>query len=156
VVKARYPAYDRELLAISANLEHWACYIHGQKRTTMYTDHASLQHILGQNKLMSRQWHQLDRLQQHDYKVKYFPGAANVVVDALSRIAYMQGEPPKVDPQYLNIIEMWVSASTEWLNDVRKGYGEDTIFGPVLEYLSNSDENEDKKTSSKQSRCVKE
>ena len=24
-VEMRYPAYDRELLAISANLEHWAC-----------------------------------------------------------------------------------------------------------------------------------
>jgi len=51
---------------------------------------------------------------------------------------------------------MWVSASTEWLNNVRKGYGEDTIFSPVLEYLSNSNENEDKKTSSKQSCHVKE
>jgi hypothetical protein len=28
-VESRYPAYDRELLAISANLEHWACYVHG-------------------------------------------------------------------------------------------------------------------------------
>jgi len=51
---------------------------------------------------------------------------------------------------------MWVSASTEWLNNVRKGYGEDTIFSPVLEYLSNSNENENKKTSSKQSCHVKE
>jgi len=156
MVEARYPAYDRELLAIRANLEHWACYVHGRKRTTIYTDHASLQHILGQNKLMSCHSRHLDRLQQHDYKVKYFPGAANVVADALSRIAYTQGEQPKVDPQYLNVIEMRVSASTEWLNDVRKGYGEDTIFGPVLEYLSDSDKNEDKKTSSKQSSHVKE
>jgi len=61
-----------------------------------------------------------------------------------------------VDLQYLNVIEMHVSASTKWLNDVRKGYGEDTIFSPVLEYLNNSDENEDKKTSSKQSHRVKE
>jgi len=87
-VEARYPAYDRELPAISANLEHWACYDHGRKCTTIYTDHASLQYILGQNKLMSRQWRHLDRLQQHDYEVKYFPGVANVVTDALSRIAY--------------------------------------------------------------------
>jgi len=155
-VEARYPAYDRELLAISANLQHWACYVHGQKCTTIYTDHVSLQHILGQNKLTSHQWHHLDRLQEHNYKVKYFPGAANVVADALSQIAYTQGEQPKVNPQYLNVIEMRVSVSTEWLNDVRKGYREDTIFGPVLEYLHNSDENKDKKTSSKQSRRVKE
>jgi len=98
-VEVRYPAYDQELLAISANLENWACYIHGRKRTTIYTDHGSLQHILGQNKLTSRQWRHLDRLQQHDYDVKYFSGAASVVADALSRIAYTQGPQPKVDPQ---------------------------------------------------------
>jgi len=137
-VESRYPAYDRELLAISANLEHWACYVHGQKRTTIYTDHASLQHILAQNKLTSRLWRHLDRLQQHDYEVKYFPGAANVVADALSRIAYTQGgksqvEQPKADPQHLNIVEMRVSASTEWLNDVQNSYAEDAIFGPVLQ-----------------------
>ena len=51
---------------------------------------------------------------------------------------------------------MQVSASIEWLNDVRKGYGEDTIFSPVLEYLSNSNENKGKTTSSKQSRRDKE
>ena len=65
-VELRYPAYDRELLVISANLEHWACYVHGRKRTTIYMDHVSLQHILVQNKLTSRQWCHLDRLQQHD------------------------------------------------------------------------------------------
>jgi len=27
-VESRYPAYDGELLAISANLEHWSCYVH--------------------------------------------------------------------------------------------------------------------------------
>jgi len=61
-VEARYPAYDQELLAISANLEHWICYVHGQKRTTIYTDPALLQHILGQNKLTRHQWRHLDRL----------------------------------------------------------------------------------------------
>jgi len=75
-VETRYPAYDQELLAISANLDHWACYIHRRKCTTIYTDHAALQHILGKNKLTSRQWRHLDKLQQHDYEVKYYPGVA--------------------------------------------------------------------------------
>jgi len=161
-VESRYPAYDRELLVISPNLEHWACYVHGRKCTTIYTDHASLQHILAQNKLTSRQWRHLDRLQQHDYEVKYFPGAANVVADALSRIAYTQGgqseveQQKKADPQHLNIVEMRVIASTEWLNDVQNGYVEDAIFGPVLQYLSNTNQKENKKASSKQTHRIQE
>jgi len=51
---------------------------------------------------------------------------------------------------------MRVSASTEWLNDVENGYVEDAIFGPVLQYLSNTDEKENKKASSKQTRRIQE
>ena len=132
-VEMRYPTYDRELLAISANLEHWACYVHGRRCTTIFTDHAALQHILGQNKLTSRQWRHLDKLQQHDYEVKYYPGAANMVADALSRIAYAQEEHPKSAPMHLNGVELRISASTEWLDDVRNGYKEDAIFGPLVD-----------------------
>jgi len=59
--ETRYPAYDWEFLAISANLDHWACYIYRCKRTTIYTDHAALQHIIEQIKLTSRQWRHLDK-----------------------------------------------------------------------------------------------
>jgi len=51
---------------------------------------------------------------------------------------------------------MRVSASTKWLNDVRNGYAEDVIFGPVLQYLSNTDEKDNKKASSKQTRRMQE
>jgi len=51
---------------------------------------------------------------------------------------------------------MRVSASTEWLNDVRNSYVEDTIFGPILQYLNNTDEKENKKASSKQTCRIQE
>ena len=123
-VETRYLAYDWELLAISANLDHWACYVHGRKRTTIYTDQAALQHILGQNKLTSCQWRHLDKLQQHDYEVKYYPGVANVVADVLSRIAYTptpdtQGPGPVAGESLVNVVELHISASQEWLQDIQ-------------------------------------
>jgi hypothetical protein len=84
-VGIRYLTYDRELLAIYDALEHWSCYVYGKLRMTIYTDHPALQHVLPQKKLSSRQWRYLDLLQLHDYEIKYFPGAAKVVADALSR-----------------------------------------------------------------------
>jgi len=124
------------LLAISANLECWACYVHGRRHTTIYTDHAALQHILGQNKLSSRQWCHLDKIQQHDYDIKYFPGASNTVADALSRIAYTQPSTPETTRSLLNVIELRISASNDWLDDIRAGYTEDLVFSPVLEHLN--------------------
>jgi hypothetical protein len=59
----------------------------------------------------------LDRLQQHDYEVKYFPGVANVVADVLSQIAYTQSEPAAA-VNLLNIVELRISTSEEWLDDV--------------------------------------
>jgi len=88
-VETRYPAYDRDLLAISADLKHLAYYVHGRHHTTIYTNHAAAQHILGQNKQSSHQWRHFDKLQQHDYDIKYFPDASNTVAGALSRIAYV-------------------------------------------------------------------
>ena len=129
-VESRYPAYDQELLAISANLDHWACYVHGRRRTTIYTDHAALQHILQQSKLTNRQWRHLDKLQQHDYEVKYYPGVANVVADALSRIAYTQ--PSTKDESLLNTVELRISASEQWLQDIRNEYRQDVVFADIL------------------------
>ena len=154
--ESRYPAYDRELLAISANLEYWACYVHGRKRTTIYTDHTALQHILGQNKLTSHQWRHSDRLQQHDYEVKYYPGMANVVADALSRITYTQLEPtPAIEP--VNVVELRISASKEWLDDIRDGYTQDHVFGPIVEFLQGGEVSGDTRTTNgKKSRQIRE
>ena len=161
-VETRYPAYVWELLAISATLDHWACYVCGRKHTTIYTDHAALQHILGQNKLTSRQCRHVDKLQQHNYKVKYYSGVANDVADALSRIAYTQipdtPGPGLVAGESLeNVVELRISAFQEWLHDIQKEYTQDITFAPILEHLQSSGIGRDiTTTNNKKSRRIRE
>nr|GEU42056.1 putative reverse transcriptase domain-containing protein [Tanacetum cinerariifolium] len=47
-------------------------------------DHKSLQHILDQKELNMRQCHWLELLSDYDCDIRYHPGKANVVADALS------------------------------------------------------------------------
>ncbi|GJS77414.1 putative reverse transcriptase domain-containing protein [Tanacetum coccineum] len=51
----------------------------------VFTDHKSLQHILDQKELNMRQRWWLELLSDYDCEIRYHPGKANVVVDALSR-----------------------------------------------------------------------
>ncbi|GJT50862.1 putative reverse transcriptase domain-containing protein [Tanacetum coccineum] len=61
-------------------LKIWRHYLYGIK-CMVFTDHKSLQHILNQKELNMRQRHWLELLSE----IRYHPGKANVVVDALSR-----------------------------------------------------------------------
>ncbi|GJU76515.1 putative reverse transcriptase domain-containing protein [Tanacetum coccineum] len=54
------------------------------EKCTVFTDHKSLQHILDQKELNMRQRHWLELLSYYDCKIRYHPGKANVVADALS------------------------------------------------------------------------
>nr|GEU46317.1 reverse transcriptase domain-containing protein [Tanacetum cinerariifolium] len=54
------------------------------KRKFVFTDHKSLQHILDQKELNMRQHCWLKLLNDYDCDIRYHPGKANVVADALS------------------------------------------------------------------------
>ncbi|GJR27553.1 putative reverse transcriptase domain-containing protein [Tanacetum coccineum] len=82
--KKNYTTHDLELGAMVFALKNWRHYLYGTKYT-VFTDHKSLQHILDQKELNMRQRRWLEFLSDYDCEIRYHPGKANVVADALSR-----------------------------------------------------------------------
>ncbi|GKB36802.1 putative reverse transcriptase domain-containing protein [Tanacetum coccineum] len=79
-----YTTHDLELRSVVFALKIWRHYLYGTK-CTVFTDHKSLQHILDQKGLNMRQRHWLELLSDYDCDIRYHPGMANVVANALSR-----------------------------------------------------------------------
>ncbi|GJR56447.1 putative reverse transcriptase domain-containing protein [Tanacetum coccineum] len=70
--------------AVVFALKIWRHYLYGTK-SVIYTDHKSLQHIFSQKELNMRQRRWIELFSDYDCEVRYHPGKANVVADALSR-----------------------------------------------------------------------
>ncbi|GJS44850.1 putative reverse transcriptase domain-containing protein [Tanacetum coccineum] len=83
VHEKNYTTHDLELGSVVFALKIWRHYLYGT-RCTVFTDHKSLQHILDQKELNMRQRRWLELLSDYDCDIRYHPGKANVVADALS------------------------------------------------------------------------
>nr|GEZ62968.1 putative reverse transcriptase domain-containing protein [Tanacetum cinerariifolium] len=81
VHERNYTTHDLEFGLVVFALKLWRHYLYG----TRCTDHKSLQHILDQKDLNMRQRCWLELLSDYDCDIRYHPGKANVVADALSR-----------------------------------------------------------------------
>jgi ribonuclease HI len=79
-----YTTHDLELGAVVFALKIWRHYLYGTK-CTVFTDRKSLQHIFNQKMLNMRQRRWVELLNDYDCEIRYHPGKANVVADALSR-----------------------------------------------------------------------
>ncbi|GJU15931.1 putative reverse transcriptase domain-containing protein, partial [Tanacetum coccineum] len=90
IYEKNYTTHDLELRAVVFSLKLWRHYLYGTK-CTVFTDHKSLQHILNQKELNMRQRRWLKLLSYYDCEIRYHPGKANVIADALSR---KEREPP--------------------------------------------------------------
>ncbi|GKB74733.1 putative reverse transcriptase domain-containing protein [Tanacetum coccineum] len=83
VHEKNYTAHDLELGVVVFALKMWRHYLYGTK-CVVITDHKSLQHIPNQKELNIRQRCWLELLSDYDCEIRYHPGKANVVADALS------------------------------------------------------------------------
>nr|GEU68419.1 putative reverse transcriptase domain-containing protein [Tanacetum cinerariifolium] len=79
-----YTTHDLELGAVVFAFKIWRLYLYSTK-CIVFTNHKSLQHILDQKELNMRQCCWLELLADYDCEIRYHPGKANVVADALSQ-----------------------------------------------------------------------
>nr|GEW58187.1 hypothetical protein [Tanacetum cinerariifolium] len=68
-----------------ASLKGYGAVLMQREKCTVFTDHKSLQYILGQKELNMRQRRWIELLSDYDCEIRYHMGKANVVADALSR-----------------------------------------------------------------------
>ncbi|KAF7832987.1 Transposon Ty3-G Gag-Pol polyprotein [Senna tora] len=79
-----YSTYYKELYALVRALETWQHYL-WSKEFVIHTDHESLKHLKGQDKLNRRHARWVEFIETFPYVIQYKQGKENVVADALSR-----------------------------------------------------------------------
>uniref|UniRef100_A0A2N9GIU8 Uncharacterized protein n=1 Tax=Fagus sylvatica TaxID=28930 RepID=A0A2N9GIU8_FAGSY len=79
-----YPTYDKEMYALVRALDNWQHYL-WPKEFVIHTDHESLKHLKGHQRLNKRHAKWVEFIETFPYVIRYKHGKENVVVDALSR-----------------------------------------------------------------------
>ncbi|GKG23631.1 putative reverse transcriptase domain-containing protein, partial [Tanacetum coccineum] len=97
-----YTTHDLELGAIVFALKTWRHCLYGTK-SGIYTDHKSLQHIFDQKELNMRQRRWIELFSDYKCDIRYHPGKANVVADALSR-------KERVKPRRVRVMAMTIQS----------------------------------------------
>ena len=79
-----YPTYNKEMYAVVRALEMWQHYLY-PKEFIIHTDHESLKHLKGQDKLGKHHAKWVAFIDTFPYIIKYKKEKDNIVADALSR-----------------------------------------------------------------------
>nr|GEZ02093.1 hypothetical protein [Tanacetum cinerariifolium] len=80
------------------------CVLMQRGKSVIYTDHKSLQHFFSQKELNMQQHRWIKLFSYYDYEIRYLPGKANVMVDALNR-------EERVKPKIVRAMNMMLQSS---------------------------------------------
>ncbi|GJV91313.1 putative reverse transcriptase domain-containing protein [Tanacetum coccineum] len=105
IQEKNYSTHDLELGALVFALKIWIHYLYGMKGV-IYTDHKSLQHIFSQKELNMRQRRWIKLFSDYDCEIRYHPGKANVVADALS-------QKERFKPNRIRAVNMTIRSSVK-------------------------------------------
>lgn len=86
--ETRYPAHEREALAIIKAFKHFRTYLHNGQKITVYTDNAAVKSLFLPNNQLepsARVLRWITYMQDFDYNIIHRPGKKNLDNDALSR-----------------------------------------------------------------------
>nr|GEV45305.1 putative reverse transcriptase domain-containing protein [Tanacetum cinerariifolium] len=98
-----YTTHDLELGMVVFAFKIWRHYMYGTK-SIIYTNHKSLQHIFSQMELNMRHRRWIELFSDYDCEIRYHPGKANIVADALSR-------KERVKPKRVRAMNMTLQSS---------------------------------------------
>ncbi|GJS60650.1 reverse transcriptase domain-containing protein [Tanacetum coccineum] len=105
-------------------LKTWRHYLYGTK-SVIYTDHKSLQHICYQKELNMSQRRWIKLFSDNECEIRYHPGKANVVADALSRKEW-------VKPKRVRGMDMTIESGQMERKGDRSLYFMDRIWVPLV------------------------
>ncbi|GKC51860.1 reverse transcriptase domain-containing protein, partial [Tanacetum coccineum] len=112
-VEKNYTTHDLELGAVVFALKTWRHYLYGTK-SIIYMYHKSLQHIFDQKELNKRQRRWVELFSDYECEIRYHPGKANVVADALSR-------KERVKPKWVQAMAMTIQSGVKGMILVAQG-----------------------------------
>jgi hypothetical protein len=96
--QTRYPAHDKEMLAVITALSEWRHYLLGAT-FDLYTDNKAVSYFFTQPCLSPRQARWVERLSEYSFNLHHKPGKDNVVADGLSRRQDYESYVPPPTPR---------------------------------------------------------
>jgi hypothetical protein len=122
-----YDIHDKEMLAVIRALQEWRAELEGLHRNERFkilTDHRALEYFMTTKKLSARQARWAEFLSRFYFEIRYRPGKANTLADALSR--------PESSPElHLDKSRMQVLIKPEYLDPQIRAEASITVITPV-------------------------